>query len=215
MDETPESTAQSAGKSRGHAAGGVNRVHCRRNLQFAFARIPIEMTASARHFLARLGPSRLALLVVAVAVGSAAPIQAGSRECYAQCQGQPDRGACRSMCDSLDIARPASTRATTYAAIAVKTGDASSYGYATAANSAASASATAMKYCASEAGKSGTCEIAVSFHDSCGALAVNADGGWGADYGSSRAEAGRKAMERCLKFNGKRCPISTTICSSD
>jgi uncharacterized caspase-like protein len=63
-----------------------------------------------------------------------------------------------------------------------------------------------------ECGKS-DCQIAAWFFNSCGALATDSDGAWGADYNNDEQRARALAQARCAKEGGANCKIVYSICS--
>lgn len=56
------------------------------------------------------------------------------------------------------------------------------------------------------------CVTAVNFYNSCGALAVGRNGGWGASWGNSRGQAENKALAQCSNYDGG-CSIRRWQCS--
>lgn len=56
------------------------------------------------------------------------------------------------------------------------------------------------------------CTTAVNFHDSCGAIAVGENGGWGADWGYDDADAQFKALDRCNQYD-TGCEVKRWQCS--
>jgi len=57
------------------------------------------------------------------------------------------------------------------------------------------------------------CRIASWFKNGCGALAVGTGNGWGAEWGNTRAEAERLALQRCRSHTG-RCQIKRWVCTA-
>lgn len=94
-----------------------------------------------------------------------------------------------------------------YGAIAYSTAD-GNVGYSQNYGSQAQAETRAKKEC----GKS-DCEIAVWYYNSCGALATDDDGDWGADHGDDEQRAGKAAIAQCASVNGKTCKVIATYCS--
>jgi serine/threonine-protein kinase len=56
------------------------------------------------------------------------------------------------------------------------------------------------------------CEIAVSFHNACGAIAVGRNGGWGADWGNDDWEAKQNAIGICSEHDSG-CRVIRWQCS--
>ena len=56
------------------------------------------------------------------------------------------------------------------------------------------------------------CKVAYSFVNSCGALAVGGDNGWGADWGVNIQAAENKALHTCSGYS-YNCRILTSQCS--
>ena len=61
--------------------------------------------------------------------------------------------------------------------------------------------------------RGGGCKIATWFRNACGALAVGAGNGWGAEWGNTRAEAERLALQRCSTHTSG-CYILRWVCTS-
>jgi hypothetical protein len=72
----------------------------------------------------------------------------------------------------------------------------------------AQAEARAKKEC----GQS-DCETTVWYYNSCGALATDEDGAWGADHGDDEARAGKAALAQCASVDGKNCKVIAAYCS--
>jgi Domain of unknown function (DUF4189) len=98
--------------------------------------------------------------------------------------------------------------AASYGAIAFSP-DSGAYGYSTRRVSRANAQEWAMSYCDENAWD---CRIAVNFHDACGAVARGRNGGWGTNWGYSRAEAQNNAMAACHKRDSG-CRVVVWACS--
>ena len=58
----------------------------------------------------------------------------------------------------------------------------------------------------------GGCRIATWFKNGCGALAVGARKGWGAEWGHNRTEAETLAMRRCSSLTSD-CKITRMVCT--
>ncbi|MCP3970415.1 MAG: DUF4189 domain-containing protein [Rhodobacteraceae bacterium] len=58
----------------------------------------------------------------------------------------------------------------------------------------------------------GNCTEIQSFYNTCGAMAVATNGGWGFGWGGSRAIAESNALGYCAQ-NGPYCEIATWACS--
>ncbi|MET3924116.1 DUF4189 domain-containing protein [Devosia sp. 2618] len=95
-----------------------------------------------------------------------------------------------------------------YGAIAFspKTG---AIGYSTKGASRGNAQDWAMYYCGQYARD---CKIAVNFNNACGALAIGRNGGWGADWGYTRAEAEADALTICRRHD-TRCRVKRSACN--
>lgn len=72
--------------------------------------------------------------------------------------------------------------------------------------SRAPAEKRALKHCA------GVCKIAIWFTNACGAIAIGADGRWGADWGTDSAKAERKAVLACENVSSN-CVVERRVCS--
>ncbi|WP_349368148.1 DUF4189 domain-containing protein [Salinarimonas sp.] len=57
------------------------------------------------------------------------------------------------------------------------------------------------------------CVVTTWFRNACGALAVAPDRSWGADWGASEDEAGRKALGRCRTHAAKGCVVARAVCT--
>jgi hypothetical protein len=57
------------------------------------------------------------------------------------------------------------------------------------------------------------CVVTTWFRNGCGALAVAPDRSWGADWGASEDEAGRKALARCGTQAPKGCVVARAVCT--
>ncbi len=71
------------------------------------------------------------------------------------------------------------------------------------------AESNALAYCDDHASD---CRIVVYFHDACGALAVGPHGGWGSNWGNSRASAEAAALANCRPHDNA-CRIIRWQCS--
>jgi len=69
------------------------------------------------------------------------------------------------------------------------------------------AGAWAMSYC-----NKSDCRVAVNFQNACGAVAVGRNGGWGADWGPTRASAEANAISACQLHDGG-CRTKRWVCS--
>jgi Domain of unknown function (DUF4189) len=67
----------------------------------------------------------------------------------------------------------------------------------------------AMSHCTNRASD---CVVAVTFYNSCGALAAGT-AGWGADWGNSPAQAQSNAISRCKQYT-RRCRVVYSLCSN-
>lgn len=85
------------------------------------------------------------------------------------------------------------------------------YGYAYGYGSMGQAKAEALSQCAKEGDR--TCQVVVTVHAGCGALAVSADcGSRGWAYAGSRGEAERLAMKECFQHGGRGCTVRRWVC---
>ncbi len=57
------------------------------------------------------------------------------------------------------------------------------------------------------------CRILAWFRSACGALALDPDGTYGADWGHSKADATEKALAVCAEHGGQACEIEKLVCS--
>ena len=57
------------------------------------------------------------------------------------------------------------------------------------------------------------CRIANWFRNSCGAIAVGANGGWGADWGNTIKQAKWKARKRCHQHD-RHCKTIRWVCTT-
>ena len=60
----------------------------------------------------------------------------------------------------------------------------------------------------------GGCRVATWFKNGCGALAVGARKGWGAEWGRTRTEAEQLAMRRCRTLTSE-CKIERMVCTAE
>lgn len=74
------------------------------------------------------------------------------------------------------------------------------------------AEGAALQYCFDTKGAM-DCKVAYSFVNSCGALAVGGDNGWGADWGVNKQAAENKAMNTCAGYS-YNCKILISECST-
>ena len=84
------------------------------------------------------------------------------------------------------------------------------YGYSYDYGSRRSAEQAALANCRSNG--SG-CKVVIWFQNSCGALAIGSDFGWGAAWASSRSQAERSAMRYCRQ-NSSGCHIAAYSCTT-
>jgi hypothetical protein len=83
-------------------------------------------------------------------------------------------------------------------------------GWSNAQSERATAERTAMQYCVKAGGRS--CVVEASFHNDCGAVAVDGDHvAWGVE--ATKAGAVERAMSECAKGGGKKCAIEQSACS--
>jgi hypothetical protein len=73
------------------------------------------------------------------------------------------------------------------------------------------AEGAALQVCFQTQGAS-DCKVAYSFVNSCAALAVGGDNGWGADWGANIQAAENKAMHTCSGYS-YNCRVLTSQCS--
>lgn len=59
----------------------------------------------------------------------------------------------------------------------------------------------------------GDCKIATWFKNACGAIAFGGNGGWGADWGRSVANAKWKAKKRCKRYDS-HCKVNRWVCTT-
>jgi hypothetical protein len=59
------------------------------------------------------------------------------------------------------------------------------------------------------------CQRAVWFRNACGAFALGDSDGWGSDWGTTKAEAERKALQACRDYGNNDCQIEVSLCSND
>jgi Domain of unknown function (DUF4189) len=64
-----------------------------------------------------------------------------------------------------------------------------------------------------KAGGADDCQSVVWFNQTCGALASDGDGTYGADWAATRKEAKSKAKANCQKYTGKPCAIRKSLCA--
>jgi hypothetical protein len=57
------------------------------------------------------------------------------------------------------------------------------------------------------------CKVSYSFVNSCAALAVGGDNGWGADWGANIQAAENKALHTCSGYS-YNCRVLTSQCST-
>ena len=91
----------------------------------------------------------------------------------------------------------AGAEAASYGAIAFSPETGAS-GYSTRRVSRGNAQEWALYHCGKHAND---CRIAVNFDNACGSVARGRDGGWGADWGHSRAEAQNNAVAVCWEHD--------------
>lgn len=65
-----------------------------------------------------------------------------------------------------------------------------------------------------KAGGAEDCESVVWFNQTCGALASDGDGTYGADWAATRKEAESKANANCQKYTGKPCTVRKSLCAN-
>jgi hypothetical protein len=70
----------------------------------------------------------------------------------------------------------------------------------------------AMQVCLQTRGAQ-DCKVAYSFVNSCAALAVGGDNGWGADWGVNVQAAENKALHTCSGYS-YNCKVLTSQCSN-
>ena len=107
---------------------------------------------------------------------------------------------------SADASQPAS-----WGAIASRPG---AYGYAFNHPSREAAERAARAQCDRSAGRTGSCEVRVSFDRSCGALAIGNFGEWGAASAATTSAAGKAAIAQCEgRLPTEPCKVVTSVCS--
>jgi hypothetical protein len=74
------------------------------------------------------------------------------------------------------------------------------------------AEGAALQVCFQTQGAS-DCKVSYSFVNSCAALAVGGDNGWGADWGANVQAAENKALHTCAGYS-YNCKIITSQCSN-
>jgi hypothetical protein len=74
------------------------------------------------------------------------------------------------------------------------------------------AEGAALQYCFDTKGAT-DCKVAYSFVNSCAALAVGGDNGWGADWGANKQAAQNKAMNTCSGYSYD-CKVLISECST-
>lgn len=74
------------------------------------------------------------------------------------------------------------------------------------------AEGAALQYCFETKGAT-DCKVAYSFVNSCAALAVGGDNGWGADWGVNKQAAENKALHTCTGYSYD-CKIVISECSN-
>ena len=96
---------------------------------------------------------------------------------------------------------------------AIAVGQCDRYGYAYGYGSMGQARAEALNQCAREGDR--TCQIVVTVHSGCGALAVSGNcGSRGWAYAPSRGEAERIALRECINHGGTNCTIRRWVCDN-
>lgn len=83
------------------------------------------------------------------------------------------------------------------------------HGYSYGAESRGQAENIALKNCRAYGGG---CFIAIWFRNSCGALAVGSEWGWGSSHAGDRGQAGRRALANCRQ-NDDGCQVVQRVCS--
>lgn len=131
--------------------------------------------------------------------------------------GGTDAGMCTSRCaanctpaSALDA--PVNVHVPQYGAIAISNTtmeNAYSYNYPT----QSEAEQKALDICRNSAGRPQDCEIAVWFYDACGALAINGDRAWGANWKNTQAEAEQSALALCGDSGQQGCEVVISYCS--
>lgn len=74
------------------------------------------------------------------------------------------------------------------------------------------AESAALGYCRDTQGAN-DCKVAYSFVNSCAALAVGGDNGWGADWGVNKQAAQNKALNTCSGYSYD-CKVIMSECSN-
>lgn len=119
--------------------------------------------------------------------------------------------AARVLGAAIIIAPAAASAADNYGAFAFSQNTGAS-GWAKNFTSQAEAESAAMGYCRDTKG-AGDCKVAYSFVNSCAALAVGGDNGWGADWGVNKQAAQNKAMNTCSGYSYD-CKVLISECSN-
>jgi serine/threonine-protein kinase len=102
----------------------------------------------------------------------------------------------------------AGAEAASYGAIAFSP-DTGAAGYSTRRQSRGNAQEWALYYCGQHAND---CRIAINFRNACGAVARGRNGGWGSDWGVTRAEAQNDAVAACSQYDSG-CRVIQWACS--
>src|SRR5260221_12553164 len=96
---------------------------------------------------------------------------------------------------------------------AIALGQCDRVGYAYGYGSQGAAKAEALSQCASNGDK--TCEVIVTVHSGCGAVAVSANcGSRGWAYAPTRSRAERLAVRECVQHGGANCTIRRWVCDN-
>ena len=147
---------------------------------------------------------------------SAAGAQADSY-CTYRCMNNGEiNGSCVQSCE-LDRTVVSPNRSgpprESYGSIYIDSYDAHKYGYSYSFGSRAAAAERAERECRSNASGKGKCNEALWFYNSCGALAVSAEGKWGAQWAYSQRAAAAAAMKTCQSVGGHKCIVQQSFCS--
>lgn len=160
--------------------------------------------------------TRAAGLLLLGLCGAAAGARADSY-CTYRCMNNGEiNGSCVQSCEtdrSMITPRGPAVRREAHGAIYIDPRDPHKFGFSYAFGSRAAAAERAERECRAQAGGKAKCDEALWFFNSCGALAVSAEGDWGARWAYSQRAASIAAVKTCQEQAGHKCVVQQVLCS--
>lgn len=170
--------------------------------------------ACAKGFLVTNVTKGAVLLGVLLVAALQGPVPARA-DCMSACQsdyyactrayGERDCATTRSICQMRCLT-------TNFGAIAYSDST-GAYGWAYNYDSRQGAERAAIGFCRDTEDEAQDCRVLAWFNGACGALAIDPDGPYGADWGRTRQDAATKALVVCRESGGEACEVEQVVCA--